>query len=107
MASNSSRRSAAQTPLTEGLQAIPTSPTALSTADSWIWQLVIANGGNQRTVTILDGQGTAINLTHARVFAANTTTIYSWPEAVKMIGGITWSASGTGCNAEIFATKAT
>lgn len=105
MASNSSRRSAAQKPITEGLQAVPKIAADLTTTTSWIWQLTFVNTtAGALTVTVADKNTVPLDLLDTVSLAANTTTIYSFPESVKMIGGINWVASDDGIIAEVYGT---
>jgi len=104
-ASNSSRRSAAQKVVLEGLQSVPTSGTDLTTTDTWLWQVTVGCGSTGRTITVSDKQSSPLTILNAVSIAANQTFVIAWPEAIKMIGGVNWSASGTGCVAEIYGTS--
>lgn len=89
-----------------GLVAVPTSATDLTTTDTWINQIILVNTtAGALTVTINDKQGSPLALVPTVSLAANTLYITVFPFAVKMTSGISWSASGAGINAEIFGYK--
>src|SRR5689334_9806740 len=89
-----------------GLVAVPTSATDLTTTDSWINQIVLVNTtGGSLTVTITDKQGSPLTLVPTVSLAANTLYVTVFPFAIKMTSGITWSASGAGITGEIFGYK--
>lgn len=105
MASNSSRRSYPQKTLTQGLQAVPSSPADLSTVDSWIFQITVSNNtGSGITFVVSDKQASPLDLLNITV-AANSTNVIPFAEGIKMIGGITWDSGGAGLSAEIFGFK--
>lgn len=89
-----------------GLVAVPTSGTDLTTTDTWINQIVLANTtAGSVTVTIADKQGSPLTLVPTVTLSANTLYITVFPFAIKMVGGINWQASGSGVTAEIFGYK--
>ncbi len=92
--------------LTDDLQAMPSTPTNLTSTDTYIFQLTVSNTtGGALTITISDRATSAKALFTTVSIAANSTQIYSFPEGVKMKGGITWSASNTGLVASIKAKR--
>lgn len=103
MASLLTSRSIGQKTLPEGLGAIPTTLTAVSSKDSWIFQIVINNStAGALTLTVQDQQTSAQPLLSAVSIPANTVDVITFPDAVKMINGIKWQASNTGLVGEIF-----
>jgi hypothetical protein len=95
-------RSVGQVTLPEGLSAVPTSLTAVSSVDSWIFQITVNNStSGSVTFTVQDQQGTPQQLV-GETIPANTVQIISFPSGVKMIGGIKWVAGATGVISEIF-----
>jgi hypothetical protein len=105
MASNSSRRTAGPLNTLEGLQIPPSSATDLTTKDTVIYQLVVANTtGSSATLTINDKQGSPLSLLSAVSFAANGTTVLNFNEGVRMLGGVRWSqGTANALNVELFA----
>jgi hypothetical protein len=105
MASNSSIRSKAQSLLTEGLIAVPSSLTILpgGTAgkDTVIFQMTIANTtGGTLTYTLQDNAGNQILA--AVSIPGNTTELIVWPEGIRFVGGAKHQASNSGIVGEIF-----
>lgn len=87
--------------LSGGLNAVPTGSTPFTTTDTWIEQVVVANTtGAQVSFTVQDRQSTPRAIL-ALLLDANTTEVVNFPQAVKMLGGISWVAGSTGVNAEI------
>lgn len=82
--------------LSEDLQTVPDSTTALSTTDTWIFQITIVNTtGSAATITMQDRATSPKTLLAAVSIAANTTYVIAFPEGQKMKNGITWSAGTT------------
>lgn len=106
MASNSSRRSAPQRTLIEGLKAVPTSATDVVAKDALVWQIAVGNPtGGGITFSVSDKQASPgpynpINET----VAANSFQIMQFQEGIRFLGGISWQAGGAGLVAEIFGT---
>lgn len=91
-----------RTTMNADFQSVPSSPTTLTSVDSWIFQIVLANStSGALTVTIQDKQGTPVCILCSVSLPANTTYIVPFPEGLKFESGITWSASGSGVNAAI------
>ena len=90
-----------------GLVAVPTVAADLTTTDTWINQIILANTTEGAvTVTITDkNSGGAVTLIPNVSLAANTLYITVFPFAVKMTGGVNWVAGSTGITAEIFGYK--
>ncbi len=90
-ASGSTRFTYGNTAMTDAIQTVPTSPTALSSTDTYVFQVTVANvTGTAATITIVDGTGKY--LLAATSIDANTTYVLGFPEGVKMTSGVTWSA---------------
>ena len=90
--------------VSEAIQAVPTGATDLTTTDTRLYQLSIANTtAGALTITIKDLQASAKNLCTAVSIAANTTYILSWPEGVFLDDGMNWIASGSGLEASVTA----
>jgi len=102
----SPNRSIPQRELTGGLQTIPNVAADLSTVDTWIYQIVLANKtGGAVTVTILDKAASPKTLLGAVSIAANTTYVVAFPDGVKMTDGVNWVASAANSiDAEVFGT---
>jgi len=93
--------------LNSAIQRVPTSAADLSTKDTWVFQIVVANTTAVAvTFTVLDKQGTPRNLVPAVSLAANSLTIISFAEGVKMTGGVNWNASADALDAAITAYRA-
>ncbi len=76
-----------------GLQVIPNSATDVVAHTAWIYQLVVANTtATAATLLVQDKQGTPKTLVPTVSLAPNSLTIMSFPEGVKMTGGIRWTA---------------
>lgn len=87
------------------LRAVPAVATDLTTIDTWLFQITVANTtGGALTFTVIDKQTSPVTLLAAVSIAANTTYIIRWPEPVFMSGGVNWSASGAGLTADVVAT---
>ena len=105
MASLSTKRNTPQEIVSEGLVAVPTGSTALVSVDAFIFQISVSNTtGGSLTFLVTDKNSTgAITLVPTVPIPANTIIIMSWPEGVKMNGGIQWQAGGSGLTAEVLA----
>lgn len=92
--------------LNSGIQIIPNTTTDVTTTDSVIWQIGLANvTGSAATVTIKDKQGTPRFLTSALSLPANSYTLVVFPHGALMLGGITWEAgSSNAIQADLFCT---
>jgi hypothetical protein len=103
MPSLSSNRTRPSKVILEGLSAVPATLTAFSTATSVIYQISVSNTtAGSLTFLVEDNQTSAQALVPTISIPANTNIIMSWPEGVKMLGGINWQASSTGLTAEIY-----
>lgn len=90
-ASGSTRFSYGSTAMSDAISVVPTSPTALSSSDTYVFQITIANvTGSAATITVVDGTGKY--LLASTSIAANTTYVAAFPEGVKMTSGVIWSA---------------
>lgn len=84
------------------LAAVPTSATDLTTADSVVFQVTLANTtGSPINFTLLDKNTAPLGLFTATPVAANQTIAFNFDDGVPMKGGLRWSASGAGLNAHI------
>lgn len=91
-----------------GLSVVPNSATDVTTTDSYILQITVTNTtGGAVTFTVTDKASSAKTLVPAISIPANTLLIMSWPDGVKMTGGISWTAgSATSLHAEIYGFRA-
>lgn len=107
MPSLTSKRSLYRYEIMQALAVVPNSATDLSTTDSIIYQIVIANmTSGAITITITDKNTTPLDLMKAVSIAAFTTPVVAFPEGVLMKGGINWVASGaSSLNGQIFGLK--
>lgn len=88
------------------LVAIPTSPTAVTTVNSSISNITLANTtSGSITVTVQDAQTVPVAILQATAIGANSTVVVSWDPPISMANGITWSASGAGLNGKILGTR--
>lgn len=86
------------------LQAIPSSPTDISTKDTYVFQISLTNGsGGALTFTLSDKQGTPIEGMKATSIANASTVSFNWEEGLFCKGGVTWGASGAGLTGQIVA----
>ncbi len=84
--------------LDRSLQVVPNSGTDISTTDSEIYQITLANNtGSACTFTLSDKQSSPKSVMTAVSVAANTTYVIAWPEGLYMYGGITWSSGTSSC----------
>lgn len=106
MASRSSERSVTynQT-VPETITTVPAVATDLTTADTRLWQISVANTTSGAiTFTVKDRQTTPRNILAAVSIAGNTSYVMSWPEGIFCSSGINWSASGAGLESSIIAS---
>jgi copper(I)-binding protein len=83
-----------QREIPQGLTTMPSVAADVTTTDSWITQITLANKtAGAVTVTITDKATPAKTLLGATSIGANTTYVVAFPDAVKMNGGINWVAS--------------
>lgn len=88
--------------ISEIIAAVPTSGTDLTTTDSRVWQISVANTtAGALTFTMADKQATPRYAIKAASIAANTTYVVAWPEGIPFSGGINWSGSGSGLEASV------
>ena len=94
--------------LTGSLVPVPTSPTDLTTVDTWIRQIYVSNPtGGSITFTVKDKQSTPRNVLGAVAIAANSTSLVMiCPDGLYCPGGVNWSAGGAGLEAEVFGFRA-
>ena len=77
-----------------GLQVVPNSATDLVAKTAWVYQIIISNTHTANvTLTVVDKATTPRTLIPTVTLATHTLTIMSFPEGVKMTGGINWVAS--------------
>jgi len=107
MASLDSARMRGQSQIPDGLKVVPNSAADLTTTDTWIFQIVVANKtGSAVTFTVKDKQSTPLELFNAVSLAANSITVAAFPEGVKMIGGVNWVAgTASALIAEVYAFR--
>lgn len=100
------QRSAPVREVASGLRTVPAVATDLTTTDSVIYQIVIANKTAAAvTFTVLDKAATPKSLLSAVSIGANTTTVVTFPDGVWMTGGINWSASAANSlDSDVYAT---
>lgn len=80
--------------ITAGLQTVPNSSTDVTTTDTLLFQITVANkSGGAVTLTITDKQSSAKTLIPTLSIAANTVQIYDWPAGVLLKSGMNWVAS--------------
>lgn len=98
-ASNSTKFSAPGTrQLSRIIQEVPNSDTEVTTTDTEIYQISVANiTGVACTFSILDRQATPRYLLADTSIAANTTYVIVWPEGAFMSSGFSWSSSTSEC----------
>jgi len=83
--------------LPRGVQVVPNSATDLTTKDTWLYQLSVANkSAGAVTLQVLDKASTPRNVVPTINLDANSLAIMSWPEGVKCAGGVRWVASVSG-----------
>ena len=101
---NSANWMAFRNMLSETIQAVPTGATDLTTTDTRIYQISVANTtAGALTITIKDRQSSAKNVCTAVSIAANTTYILAWQEGLFLDDGLNWIASGAGLEASVTA----
>lgn len=91
--------------VSETIAAVPSSATDLTTTDTRLWQISVANTtAGALTFVVLDKQTTPRTVIPTVSIAANTAYIISWPEGVFCSSGINWAASATGLEASVIAS---
>lgn len=89
----------------DGLQAVPAVATDLTTTDTYLYQLTVANvSAGALTFTLADKQPSPLELFKTTSITAGTVLVAVWPQGLKLKGGLNWQASGVGLNAEVLAT---
>jgi len=79
--------------LTRGLVVVPNAAADLSTVDTWVYQIVVANiDSSGCTFKVTDKQGSPLELIPTVTLGATTVTVYSFPEGVLMKSGVNWVA---------------
>lgn len=103
MASRSCKRTTGQKELSSALQVLTDTSTAAISKTCVIFQLVFNNKtGGAITVTVTDQNTSPLDLLTAVSLAANTTTVFDYPEGQYMPGGFKWNASAnTSINASV------
>lgn len=92
--------------LNEDIQAVPSTPTNLTSTDTWVFQLVVSNTtAGALTLTISDRASSPLAIFTTVSIAANSVQIYNFQEGIKFKSGLTWSASNTGLTAAIKAKR--
>ena len=77
---------------------VPSSATDLTTTDTDLYQITIANTtASACTFTLADKQTSAITHMSAVSIAANTTYVIAFPEGLYLKGGMTWSSGTATC----------
>ena len=88
--------------ISETLAQVPAVATDLTTTDTRIWQITVANTtAGALTFTLKDKQATPRYICAAVSIAANTTYILAWPEGQFGSSGLNWSGSGAGLEASV------
>ena len=76
-----------------GLQVVPATATDLVAHTAWIYQIVVANTNSAAVTLLIQDKATSPKTLVPTVsLAINSLTIMSFPEGVKMTGGIRWVA---------------
>ena len=106
MASRSSERSVTfKYNVSENVGAVPAVATDLTSTDSRLWQISVANTtAGALTFLVKDKQATPRTIIPTVSIAANTAYVISWPEGIFCYGGINWTASSTGLEAAVIAS---
>lgn len=101
------RRSMPRYELTGGLSVVPNSATDVSTTNSYVCQISVANvTAGAVTFLVVDKASSAKTLVPTISIPANTLIVMNWPNCVKMTSGISWTAgTGSALHAEIFGYK--
>lgn len=80
------------------LTLVPAVATDLSTTDTEIYQITVANTtGSACTFTLSDRQASAKTILPAVSIAANTAYVLEWAEGLYMSNGVTWSTGTASC----------
>lgn len=80
---------------------VPTGLTAVSTVDTFLEQMFIANTtGSPITILITNTAGTAFIPTVS--VPANGVSEVNWPSLLKFTAGVKWQAGGVGLVGELF-----
>lgn len=105
--SGSTKFATGTTALNADIQVVPNSSTALSSTDTYIYQIVVANvTGSAATFTMTDRATSPKTILAAVSIAGNTTYVLAFPEGLKMKGGIMWSSNtASALNASINARR--
>ena len=106
MASLSSERQVVYShTVSETITTVPAVAADLTTTDSRIWQISVANTTAAAITFLLkDKQATPRTVIPTISIAANTAYIISWPEGVFCSSGINWVASGVGLEVSVIAS---
>lgn len=90
--------------LVGSLVPVPTSPTDVTTVDTWVRQILVSNTtAAPITFTVKDKQSTPRNIIPTVSIAANSVSlVVSAPDAIFAPGGVNWQAGGSGLEAEVF-----
>lgn len=96
-----------QRQIARGYQTVPSSLTDVTTTNTVIYQLTVANKtGTAATLLIQDRQGTSKTIIPTVSIAANTVYVIAWPEGTYCTGGMKWQAgTGSALDAEIVAVQ--
>jgi hypothetical protein len=80
--------------LTRGVRLVPAVAADLSTTDTWLYQLSVSNKtAGAVTIQVLDKAATPRNVVPTVSAAANSVMIMTWPNGIKLTGGMRWVAS--------------
>ena len=106
-ASNSTKITFPKTQVNSLPQVVPDVSTAVSTTDTYIFQITAANvTASAVTFTVTDRQTVPLDLLKSVSIAANTTYVIAFPEGVKMKNGFTWiSGTTSALNGSVVAFK--
>lgn len=97
-------RNVPQRELALGLAVVPNALTALTSVDTFVFQISVSNiSGGAVTFLVQDANGKVLIPTTS--IAANTAYVIVFPFGVKMTGGVSWQASAAASlHAEVYAT---
>src|ERR1044072_1207580 len=80
--------------LTNSIQVVPNVAADVTTKDTYLQQMSIANvGAAAATLTVKDKQSTPRYVFNALTVEPNTIVIIAWPQAIELRGGLNWVAS--------------
>lgn len=84
--------------LSRSITVVPNSDTDVSTTDTEIYQINVANvTASACTFSVLDNQATPRYLISEASIAAHTTYVIAWTEGAYMEDGFSWSSGTASC----------